>query len=157
EGEERLVILQELEAGDGVEASAILAGIRKVVARRHGLKIHVLLLLPPGSLPRTRNQKIQRYACKPAFLGASLKPLAEFHAGTDAEKSNVAAGLVPDLCNAEDLEGWLMSRLSVHLHMEPEAFDLKLPLSAYGLDSLAAVEFAFEIERDLGVPVLIQE
>jgi acyl-CoA synthetase (AMP-forming)/AMP-acid ligase II len=86
EGEERLVVVQELERsyrsarshqGDVRE---VMTAIRHAIAEVHGLQVHAILLLRAGSVPKTTSGKIQRQACKIGFLTRSLNVMSAWHA-----------------------------------------------------------------------------
>lgn len=61
---------------DGVEKD-ILTQIRRAVAKEHDLQIHTLLLLKPGTIPKTSSGKIQRFTCKAKFLDGVLESVAK--------------------------------------------------------------------------------
>jgi acyl-CoA synthetase (AMP-forming)/AMP-acid ligase II len=46
--------------------------IRRAVAEQQDLRVHTVLLLKPGSLPRTSSGKIQRHLCRAGFLAGTL-------------------------------------------------------------------------------------
>ncbi|QRN99307.1 amino acid adenylation domain-containing protein [Archangium violaceum] len=50
---------------------------------------------------------------------------------------------------------WLVSRLASHLKMRPESIRPEEPVSRYGMDSLAAIELSYELEKGLGVELPI--
>jgi acyl-CoA synthetase (AMP-forming)/AMP-acid ligase II len=60
----------DLTAADGCAIDTVSLGetIRQAVADVHGLYVHALLFLPPGTVPKTSSGKIQRHACKADFL-----------------------------------------------------------------------------------------
>lgn len=67
---ERLVIVQELrDTGDAAPATE---AIRRAVAREHGLHTHTVVVLEPGSIPKTSSGKIQRTLCRRRFLDGTL-------------------------------------------------------------------------------------
>lgn len=74
DGEERLVIAQELtrEALRGADLRAIELDMREAVAAHHGLRLHAVMLLRPGSIPKTSSGKIQRRACRSRYLEGEL-------------------------------------------------------------------------------------
>ena len=110
EGEERLVVVAELERNyinryqkngkkpsaqkpqtkdfvspstltaesepDGVEKD-ILMQIRRAVAKEHDLQIYALLLLKPGTIPKTSSGKIQRFTCRAKYLDGVLESVAK--------------------------------------------------------------------------------
>nr|WP_299407124.1 fatty acyl-AMP ligase [Acaryochloris sp. IP29b_bin.148] len=55
----------------------ILTQIRRAVAKDHDLQIHTLLLLKPGTIPKTSSGKIQRFTCKAKFLDGVLESVAQ--------------------------------------------------------------------------------
>jgi acyl-CoA synthetase (AMP-forming)/AMP-acid ligase II/alkylation response protein AidB-like acyl-CoA dehydrogenase/acyl carrier protein len=84
-GTEQVVILQEVtrEAVRALQkqpdtATAILTAIQAAVSQQHALQIAEILLLKPGSLPRTSSNKIQRFACRQGFLQNQWQPLSRW-------------------------------------------------------------------------------
>lgn len=82
-GEERLVVVQEVtrtfkhrQATATPEPSDVIADIignvRQAVSEAHGLQVHAVMLLQEGSIPKTSSGKIQRHACRTAFLTDTL-------------------------------------------------------------------------------------
>ncbi|HZF08718.1 MAG TPA: fatty acyl-AMP ligase [Thermoanaerobaculia bacterium] len=69
EGEERLILVMEVDRGtDPAEFEKIAEAVRVAVARDHEARVEDLVLLAPGSIPKTSSGKIQRHACRAAFL-----------------------------------------------------------------------------------------
>ncbi|HEX5036464.1 MAG TPA: fatty acyl-AMP ligase [bacterium] len=71
EGEERLIIVAEIERRDHV-AERIHTEIRAAVVRHHSLQAYEVLLINAGSIPKTSSGKIQRHACKSSFQKDAL-------------------------------------------------------------------------------------
>jgi acyl-CoA synthetase (AMP-forming)/AMP-acid ligase II len=46
--------------------------MRQAVAEEHGLQAYAILLLRAGSIPKTSSGKVQRHACRAAYLDQSL-------------------------------------------------------------------------------------
>mgnify|MGYP001791806601 CR=1 FL=1 len=71
---ERLVIVQEVERSylKKIDVPEVVKNISKTVTARHGLKVYATVLVKTGSIPKTSSGKIQRYACKNAFLNGTL-------------------------------------------------------------------------------------
>ncbi len=89
DGEERVVVVQEIERSAqsayrkqlGKSANLdVTRAIRRAVTEAHGVQVHAIVLLRTGSLPKTSSGKIQRHACKTAFLAGNLNLIAEWHA-----------------------------------------------------------------------------
>jgi amino acid adenylation domain-containing protein len=137
-----------LEAGvrRGFDTGEALAAVRQAIAEEHEASVHAVLLVRPGGVPRTTSGKVQRQLCRRLFLEGALQPVAEWRAGaSDAERdAEREAG-------PEPLALWLRRRAAARLDVGEEEIDPHRPLTRYGLDSLAAVELAHEIEAELGV------
>ena len=82
--EQKLVIVLELERRQRAEAAQVIEAIRRDVAAEHELVVDSIVLVRAGSIPKTSSGKIQRHACRDAFLDGSLDVVAEWHrAGSD--------------------------------------------------------------------------
>ena len=46
--------------------------IQRAIFKQHDLQVHDVLLLKPGSLPKTSSGKIQRYSCRAKFMAGTL-------------------------------------------------------------------------------------
>ena len=165
QGEERLVLVQELErrAGDA-GPEEIAAAIRAAVAREHEVSAAEVVLLRMGTIPKTSSGKIQRQACRAAYRKGELAVVARSVLGASEESAGDAVGREIELTRrallaldpAERpafLEPWLRERAARTLRLAPERVDPDLPLVSIGLDSLSAVELKQEIEEILGVTV----
>jgi amino acid adenylation domain-containing protein len=141
EDEERLVIVQELERNRDAEANAAIAAIRFAVAQQYELQAYAVVLIAPGTLPKTTSGKVQRRQCRSMFL---------------AERLNVRAAEVrsaPDeVWPGEDasLRSWLVSLVAGLAGIKSTKMDLNQPLTNYGLDSLTSMQLQNEIEMRTG-------
>ena len=81
-GEERLVIVQEVSRTRqaGLELEALARSIRARVAEAHQVPVWAVALLRPGGVPRTSSGKVQRAACREAFLNHQLQAVYEWRA-----------------------------------------------------------------------------
>ncbi|HEV8195537.1 MAG TPA: AMP-binding protein [Gemmatimonadales bacterium] len=73
-GEERLVLVHELRDGPRTDAEldAIPPAIAEALALRHEIPLQAVVLIPTGTLPKTSSGKVQRRACRAAFLAGTL-------------------------------------------------------------------------------------
>jgi acyl-CoA synthetase (AMP-forming)/AMP-acid ligase II len=70
---EQVVIVAERAPGAGrADPHPIRTAIRAAIARRHGLAVAEVLLVPAGAIPRTTSGKIARRACRSEFLDGKL-------------------------------------------------------------------------------------
>ncbi len=90
DGAERLVIVQEVNDPASLPTEDILAAIRRALAESHEVHPDAIVLIAPRSIPRTSSGKIQRYACRNAFLAGSLSVVYEWrdHEGRADRKQN---------------------------------------------------------------------
>lgn len=81
-GEEKLVVLQEVnrQSRHGDLSEAIQA-IRMAISENHDLQVYEILLIRPMTIPKTSSGKIQRHACKKAYLDGSLEVLQGWRVG----------------------------------------------------------------------------
>jgi amino acid adenylation domain-containing protein len=154
DGAEQLVIVTEVERGRHVDTQAIIAAIRNVIAEQHELNVSTVLLVKPGSVLRTSSGKLQRQACRAAFLSGAFEPVAEYRANEPATLNDQPA---ETLTNANSLQERLASMLAQTTGIEPGRIDVHEPLTRCGLDSLTAVELAHSIESQTGLVVPLNE
>ncbi len=165
DGEERLVLVYELERGAVAAArkggfEEIAAAVRAAVAEEHEALVTDLVLVKPGGVPKTSSGKVQRHACRDAYLDGTLAVVARSDAPagseTDAETDPATlldrAGLasLPPAERAAALETVLRSLAARALGCPAERLDRARPLAAHGLDSLAALDLRAAVEERLG-------
>ncbi len=100
DGEEQLCIVQEIERtpDSSQDLDAVFTAIADAVTEQHGVAPYAVTLIPAGSIPKTTSGKIQRSACRRAFLDGSLKVIR-----TWPETRNQPAGRK----RADELIAWL--------------------------------------------------
>lgn len=78
DGQERLVVVAELEqrgASNGaLDPSQVAQAIRQSLAAEHGVRLDDVVFIKPRSLPKTSSGKLQRRACRAAYLSGALEP-----------------------------------------------------------------------------------
>ncbi len=146
--EEQLVVVHEIESRGATEAAEIIAAIRAVIAEEFELQPAAVVLIRSGTLPRTSSGKVQRGACREAFLNGTLREIAAWHAPKPGDRQPLAA---PEVLNAESVAQWLCLLLTERLGIEPPLVERDRPLTGYGIDSLSALEMTHAVETGLGV------
>lgn len=85
DGEERLVIAAEVERNfvaaqrrETAEAGPpavqeVIGAIKRAVSAQHDLRVYAVILLMTGTIPKTSSGKIQRHACRAAYLDRTLE------------------------------------------------------------------------------------
>jgi acyl-CoA synthetase (AMP-forming)/AMP-acid ligase II len=78
DGEERLIVAHEVERRcEAVDADEVAAAVRQAIASEHELNVWKIVLLRAGTLPKTSSGKVQRFACRGAYLADALEVVAE--------------------------------------------------------------------------------
>ena len=86
-GQEHLTIVQEVDAPRGIEqAEELVSVIRRAVGRDHAVQAHAIVLVAPGSIPRTASGKTQRAACRTALLSGELFVLFRHVGSSNVER-----------------------------------------------------------------------
>jgi acyl-CoA synthetase (AMP-forming)/AMP-acid ligase II len=60
-----------------LDVGAVARAIRTAVAEEHDARVHRVVLLPAGRIPKTTSGKVQRHACQASFLRGTLESLGE--------------------------------------------------------------------------------
>jgi len=58
-----------------LDTDALVRAIRRAVAEEHDVRVHAVLLLRAGSIPKTSSGKLERRACQAGFLDGTLASL----------------------------------------------------------------------------------
>jgi acyl-CoA synthetase (AMP-forming)/AMP-acid ligase II len=78
-GSEHLAIVQELNYGPKPDLAQVIGNIQKAVARGHGIFASAIVIVKPGSVPKTSSGKIKRRGCQQLFLHRQLDILQIWH------------------------------------------------------------------------------
>jgi amino acid adenylation domain-containing protein len=152
DGEERLVVAAEIERGRFAEADAAMAAIALAVTEETEARPHEVVLLRPGSLPKTTSGKVQRRACRAAWQEDGLAVVARSGGGPRREE----APPVSAQSARSDLETWLRREAAALARVSPDAIPADATLAGAGLDSLATVELAARAGEALGIEVPLE-
>ncbi|WP_437981548.1 amino acid adenylation domain-containing protein [Sorangium sp. So ce117] len=148
---EAIVVCQEIKRGQrGLDLEALARAARRAVAQQFGLPVHAVVLLPPRRIPKTTSGKVQRRACKAAFLRGELEPLGVFHGGPTGDGAPVAAqdgasaaaSAQPDGSSCTARLGALVGDL---LQVDAAQLRWDVPLVEIGLESVKAIQLAERI------------
>ena len=153
-GRQRLVLVVEVARKGEIDLTHVLDAVRGAVLEEHGLALDAVVLVRSGTIPRTSSGKIQRYACRAAFLAGEFKALAEYcgspidNAGPGAEDG--ASSTVHPAPHS-----WQAALAAVSQHARALAGTLPdltrdAPLAALGLDSLQSMDLVAKLEKTFG-------
>lgn len=157
DNEEKLVIIQELKRNYLRQENFedIFAAIREVISLEYALQVYSIVLIKTASLPKTSSGKIQRKACRDAFINNNLNVVTKWQQKTEIQELQPMDN---QIINEEVIEEWLVSRLAFYLKMDKEEIDIEKPFAYYGLDSSVAItltnELAEWLNRELEVTLL---
>lgn len=139
QNEEHLIILQEI----GRKSTQYIEKFQKIheaVMLEHGIHVKNILLIKLHTLPKTSSGKIQRQACKEAFLTDTLSVIAQWK----NEASNTS-------CHEEnEIYLWTSKWLSKRLPFFNGKINLNASFSEIGLDSLGVAEFVTAFQEYYG-------
>ena len=144
-----------------------ISAIRRAVAEQHDIDVHAIRLIKMLSLPKTSSGKVQRHACRDAFLAGTLEVVAEwtrqdttacaaFEAVGPLRRTEAEAGSP----SKDAIAAWLAAKVAGPLGIRPDEVDTRRPLAGFGMGSLQAVRLAAELEEWLGrklAPTLVYE
>jgi len=60
-----------------LDVEAVVRAIRRAVAEEHDVRVHTVVLLRAGRIPKTTSGKVQRHACQVSFLKGTLERFGE--------------------------------------------------------------------------------
>ena len=77
DGEERLVVALEVEPDktnrdSAADIETVASAVREAVSDKHEIEAHAVIALKSGAMPKTSSGKIQRRACRDAYLAGQL-------------------------------------------------------------------------------------
>ncbi|WP_019505919.1 type I polyketide synthase [Pleurocapsa sp. PCC 7319] len=158
---EGLVVVCEIERTylRKLNPDDIVRELKIAISIEHELDLHGVMLLKPGSIPKTSSGKIQRRVCKTRFLESKLnnviwKWLDNNQQLSIEPSSNSSAKFAPEHSQTTaEIEIWLLSKIAKMQQIPIESVDLQQPLAVYGLNSVKAVTIAAELGEWLSIEV----
>jgi acyl-CoA synthetase (AMP-forming)/AMP-acid ligase II len=73
DGEEHVVLVNEIDSAHAATAEELLAIARRAISRRHQVHLRELVLIRSRTLPKTSSGKIRRLECRARYLAGSLE------------------------------------------------------------------------------------
>src|SRR6185295_13209251 len=134
-----------------VDSALLIERIREAVNEEHEVRVHAVVLVKPGTIPKTSSGKIQRHACRAEFLGGTLSVVAKWQAGESLQTETDVPVFPTPVQSPETIAAWLVDQLSGRLGIVAASIDVEQGITRYGIDSLEATELVHAIEINLGV------
>lgn len=154
DGAEQLVIVSELRPEHlTADIDEIATAIRSAVTLVHDLEVYSIVLIEPGTLPKTTSGKVQRRHCRSLFLQEKLVVIGQrVRTGTDtppAAQPSVNGEQPP-------IEVAIRAKLAELLNVPPEQLDFSQPIHSLGLGSLAAAALKSYVESNYDVEMPVE-
>jgi acyl-CoA synthetase (AMP-forming)/AMP-acid ligase II len=148
-GTERLVIVQEVERARRRDpAKPMVDAIRDAVWNGFDVAPSAILLIEPGSVPRTSSGKIRRSATRAAFREGSLPVIAAWE-----QPSLAPQPLAAPAAQSPGLRLWLLDWLAERLQIPAGTLDADESFASYGMDSVTAEALAAALAGRLATRV----
>jgi len=150
EFDEGLAIVQEVRASHQTELIHIIDAIRQAVLAEHEVVAHTIVLVQERSIPKTSSGKLQRPACRAAFLSGSLEVLEQSILARDRNEPRTGF-VAPHTPVEKKLARIWAEVLNVEqIGIHDRFFDL-------GGDSLAAAQCLAKIAQEFGIEQFTRE
>ncbi|MCA9178518.1 MAG: aminotransferase class I/II-fold pyridoxal phosphate-dependent enzyme [Planctomycetales bacterium] len=91
EGQERLIVVCEVERKRGGGWEEVIQRVRRRVTAIHELPPDGVVLVRFGSVPTTSSGKVQRHACRQAFLEGGLKVISQWLLTEDGQRQTTTS------------------------------------------------------------------
>jgi len=141
---EQLVIVAEVERQQ-TDWSDLFRRVRAAVANEHELAPCAIAIVARGAILKTSSGKLQRSACKKAFLEGELPTMATWR-----RRSRRPSVIPVNGVDAGDLRRWLCGELGAMLGIDAGEIDPDVPFADYGLNSISSVALVAALEDWLG-------
>jgi amino acid adenylation domain-containing protein len=148
---ELLVVVGEVERRFNAGVEAVAAAVRQALAEEHEVQVHEVVLIRTGTLPKTSSGKVQRHLCRSRYQAGELEAVG----ASRLERSAPGEREVRPIpgTGRQALLAPLTDLVARGLRLDPARIDPAQPLTAAGLDSLAAIELTAAIDSAWGIAV----
>jgi amino acid adenylation domain-containing protein/thioester reductase-like protein len=154
-GTEHVVIVAEIKgsargnAWSESELEGIRRQVRSIIFKDHALAVHEVVLIRPGTIPKTTSGKLQRSAAKEAYFKGELSRIS-------AKSSRALSSYLKPLGrrkrkSVSEVRDRLVALIARELEVDPSRLDPRLPLGAQGLTSVKAVSLSATISKEFSV------
>lgn len=154
--QEKLVIVQEVQRQQQRQwpSEEKAREIANTIAREHGIECHAIAFIRFASIPKTSSGKIQRHACKAAFLNNTLSLIGLWQANRRSVHTlPVRPKVSLSDITTEKLEQWIVQWLAEKTGIAKTLIPVDAPLDGLGLDSVDLVQLSGELESWLAKPM----
>ncbi|WP_280233452.1 type I polyketide synthase [Nocardia cyriacigeorgica] len=142
---ERPVIVAEVSTTDSAVLMAVEDAVRASIGVDHGLSVREVVLIAPRTILKTSSGKIQRQACRQAYIAGELSIVAGVNSAPEprhAENETVRRN--------DGLVSWLVKKVAAAAGLDAARIDSDRPLMEFGLGSRELVELTAELSGRVG-------
>jgi amino acid adenylation domain-containing protein len=148
--EEQLVVVQEVVGSSSADLDLVATGISRAVTEQHEVRVHAVVLIKPGTLPKTSSGKVQRHVCREKFLAHELEAVrTTFHDEQVERGSGAAVDDSRDDVVATVAEIWAQALDRSHISPHDNFFEL-------GGDSLRGIQVLAKLQEIYGVDLPLE-
>ncbi|HCU23862.1 MAG TPA: non-ribosomal peptide synthetase, partial [Deltaproteobacteria bacterium] len=134
------------ELRQAFDSEQVIGAMTQAISEEHELQPYAVVLVKPGTIPKTSSGKIQRHACKQEFLSHKLETIEEWKRSAGREEDSE----LPIAKDHASVEAWLKDYIAKRLGVAKDHIHAQEPISRWGLDSLGAIELAHAVELKVG-------
>ncbi len=146
----RAAVVCEFQEAPGHDPDAVLGAVRAAIAREGGIALERVVLIRPGSMPKTPSGKIRRQSCRQALETDALPVVAGYRrASPRVGFPALSRQTVP----VATLTAMLAELVAEHLGVESGAIDPDAPLAGLALDSVVVVGLTADLADLLDLPL----
>ncbi len=146
-GAEQLVIVQEISSSmSKKDQLELIQSIREVTGREHQVTPNEIGLVALGSIPRTRNGKVQRTLCKQQYISNELELIHDSSDGSEFEQRQPNTFVAPQSAWEKVLEEMWRTSLSP----DQDSIGIHDNFFQLGGDSLSAISIVGDLSRLTG-------
>jgi amino acid adenylation domain-containing protein len=163
---EQLVVLAAVDRQTVSDPESLVERAYRAVITDHEVEPAAVCIVDPGEIPLTSTGKVQRAACRKAYLDGSLQPITTRAAGM-SEAAVEASGsgedlrqllnAVPAELRSTVLQAAIRCRVAALANREVEEVPEDTSLIEVGLDSMRLIRLRAMLATDLGLPLPMHE
>lgn len=160
-GNEELVAVYELDNTAAVNhtlVKQVISAAMEAVFQNHEIRLHDIVFIRNGTLPKTSSGKIQRVICRSSYINSALENLlygSDKYARQEVPSTLSESG-VPVYAGVDafvDIKAWLLVNIADTLNLQAEELEDDEPLASYGLDSSVAAALTGKINEQFNLEV----
>lgn len=159
---EQVMVVQEVPVSDDIHYQAVVDAIFTAVTETHQLELSKIVLVKPGSIPKTGSGKIQRRQCRNDYIHNKLRILYEYIRGGLEDQSTDKVQII-NTYNAEmdseveDISSYITEFLTTTLKIEQDRINTAKSIQSVGLDSINIMRLIRGLEKKFQIRLTIRE